>query len=294
MRVDTWIRHSCPWLPYGSIQKALRRGLIKLDETKVTPATRLTGYKAVYIHSKWLASFQRPEPRSGLTSTWQKRVESWILYEDDHLIVLNKPQGIACQGGSGQTYHLDEIMKSFRPEESIRLIHRLDIETTGVLIMARTLLCAQTLSESFRDKQIGKTYWALVHGHPRSRGNVDFSLERQGPRMIVSRASTALPSFTSYKTKETFISPEGDYFAWIELLPRTGRMHQLRTHMASIDHPIVGDLLYGSPMKGPIALHCHSLSFTYNNQKYFFQAPAPLSFEKRKNDLQGKTNIKRA
>ena len=282
MRLDTWVRHQWPWVPYGSIQKAIRRGWVRLDEQKVTPDTRLWGHTAVFFNDKWLSSFQTPDPARPLSDTWHMRVKRWVIYEDDHLIAFNKPQGIACQGGSGQQVHMDDLLKSWDPHKKIRLVHRLDIDTSGVFVMAKTLACAQRISRSFHDQRIQKTYWAIVHGHPPHKGRIAHALERKGQKMVTSQGPQALSAFTEYRVHQKgYELHTQSPFAWVELFPKTGRTHQLRVHLEHLGHPIVGDALYGSPLKGPMALHCHHMNFSYFGKQYDLRAPLPSLFLER-------------
>ena len=286
MRLDTWVHHQWPWIPYGSIQKAIRRGEIRLDQCKVSPQERLTHYSDVWYKPKWLTFFEQPTPANALNATWQNRIDQWVIYENELFVAFNKPQGIASQGGSGQKLHMDDLVKSWRPHSTFRLVHRLDIQTSGVLLMAKTLSCAQDLSQSFHNHSIQKTYWALVHGHLMRSSSITQSLERQGPRMMISNSTTALSARTTAHPKVRGHDALGNPITWVVLSPKTGRMHQLRAHMAWLGHPILGDPIYGSPYdKGLLALHCQKMNFNIQNQDYGISAPPPPSF------LQGIENM---
>jgi 23S rRNA pseudouridine955/2504/2580 synthase len=193
-----------------------------------------------------------------LSTAWKDRIESWCLYEDDNIFVLNKPADLACQGGSGQKISLDELMKRYS-DQQFRLVHRLDKPTTGILIFAKSLKSAQNLSEFFHERSIEKVYWALVHGAPSpSRGRINL------PIFVDGQSTEAL---TFYQIQKQFQHPKHGLISFVHLLPRTGRKHQLRIHMAHKGHPIVGDMTYGSPSfaqdwqaETPLFLHCHQVT----------------------------------
>ncbi len=281
MRLDKWAHHQWPWIPYGSIQKAIRQGDIRLDQRKVSPQARLDQSSEVWFKPRWLNLFEPPIPTESLNDTWQERVNQWVIYEDAHLVAFNKPAGIASQGGSGQKIHMDDLVKSWRPQERLRLVHRLDIQTSGVLLMAKTLSCAQSLTRSFHDQQVKKTYWALVHGHLSSNGSITRSLERHGPRMMVSSSPSALFAKTIFAPKALGHDARGNPITWVTLSPRTGRMHQLRAHMEWLGHPIWGDPVYNPSIQRHetgLALHCHHIAFDYKDQDYDIFAPASHAF----------------
>jgi len=283
MRLDTWAHHTWPWIPYGSIQKAIRKGEIRLDQQKVSPYARLESYNDVYFKPRWLALFAQPEPAQELNTVWQNRIDQWVVYEDEHLVAFNKPQGVASQGGSGQTIHMDGLIQSWRPAETIRLVHRLDIQTSGVLLMAKTLACAQALARAFHDHQVKKIYWAIVHGHIPAKGTISQSLERDGHKMIISSSPTALSARTVFQPKALGYDAKGYPLTWVELFPKTGRMHQLRAHMHWLGHPIWGDHLYTPEKhtdKGMLALHCHHMAWSYKDTPYSISAPPPALFLK--------------
>jgi 23S rRNA-/tRNA-specific pseudouridylate synthase len=172
-------------------------------------------------------------------------------------------------------------VKSWRPKETIRLVHRLDIQTSGVLLMAKTLACAQALTREFHDHKVKKTYWAVVHGHISRDGAVGHALERQGARMVVSSAPTALAALTRYRPEARGFDEKGKPITFVVLSPRTGRMHQLRAHMESLGHPICGDPIYCQGWqrdKRGLALHCHHMTFEYKDSTYEIEAPAPDTF----------------
>jgi 23S rRNA pseudouridine955/2504/2580 synthase len=274
-RLDTWVRHHWPHIPYHSIQKAIRKKLIRITEPKSADIT-LKSNQEIHIHEKWLMRFVHSDISTEKTIPifWKEKLESWFLYENEHFLVLNKPSGIACQGGSGQQVHLDRLLNQYghqyRGETQMRLVHRLDKDTSGLFLVAKTLSCAQTLTLAFGERSIKKVYWAIVRGKMPENGEINFSLKKQGQRMIVSEEFDALCAHTAYMRKgyfpgydqehgpnSSYVGPKGyewydDYgdLSWAELYPHTGRMHQLRAHLQAIGHPIVGDKIYNFMMYG--------------------------------------------
>jgi 23S rRNA pseudouridine955/2504/2580 synthase len=212
-------------------------------------------------------------------------LKSWILFEDDWVIVINKPFGLAVQGGTGTTRHLDRMLGSLAVNgERPRLVHRLDRDTSGVLVLARTRLSAQRLGDVFRTKAARKYYWSVTIGVPaEKRGRIDAPLAKEdSPRgeRVAQNEEDGRPAVSLYSV----VDQAANKAAWVALWPLTGRTHQLRVHMATIGTPILGDQKYGDPElqitsdefgKG-LHLHARRLILPHPSGKGKIDVTAPL------------------
>ena len=193
---------------------------------------------------------ERPPPQSAVTQDGSAAARSGIIHRDDDAIVIDKPPGLAVQGGSNTSRHVDGLLDGLRfgNAERPRLVHRLDKDTSGVLLIARTAAAAAFFTRAFRDKTTRKTYWAIVAGLPEIRqGKIDLALAKgaaakgMGGRERVRPDDEGKAAVTFYRV----IDNAGDRASWLALLPLTGRTHQLRAHCAAIGTPILGDGKYG-------------------------------------------------
>ncbi len=253
LRLDRWFRRHFPDTTQGVIQKLCRTGQIRVDGKRAEAATRLAPGQAVRVPP--LPSVAAPKPAAAVpqfSPTIQRELEGMVLYQDDQVIVLNKPHGLAVQGGPGIVRHLDGLLDGLRMGSAHRprLVHRLDRDTSGALVLARTPGTAAKLAAAFRGRDVRKTYWAVVAGRPVPvEGRIDLPLIRytgpRGERSIPAARddAEAARAVTDYATLDN----AGQKLAWLELSPITGRTHQLRVHCVALGAPIVGDLKYHEP-----------------------------------------------
>lgn len=278
-RLDRWVHHQWPSIACGPIQKAIRLKKIKRNGQKAQPCDRLVSGDQIWIWQPWLALFSSSAPQETLSPLWHMRLNELLVYEDDNILVFNKPSGLACQGGTGQKISFDALLKAWRPDKTLRLVHRLDRPTTGVFLVAKNLRWAQILTQKFHDHEIQKTYQALVHGHVEKSGRVALSLMRQGEKMVPAPSGQGLVALTRYEVIHRGLI-EGKKVSWVALYPKTGRTHQLRVHLQTLGHPIIGDDTYGSFFQCALALHCARIAFTHEGHHYDFFAPVSNSFQK--------------
>jgi len=269
IRLDRWFKRRYPALTHGRLEKLLRTGQVRLDGKRAKAADRVVSGQEVrvppHVTNEPVEETPRPAPvrdTSGLS------LQDMILYMDKSVIVLNKPSGLATQGGSGLTRHIDGMLDqlAFEKNQRPRLVHRLDRDTSGVLVIARTVPAAASLARSLAQRDASKVYWALTRGVPQQkRGTIKAALAKEGgrgaERMEVSESEDAKYAITDYAV----LGKAGEEFAWVAAKPVTGRTHQIRVHLASLGTPIVGDFKYGAQAargKGAIAdkLHLHARS----------------------------------
>jgi len=293
IRLDRWFKRHFPALTHGRLEKLLRKGEVRLDGKRAEASTRVAAGQAVRLPPQVIhAKDQRPEKlqaetKHPLASKDMGSLADRILYMDKQVIVLDKPAGLATQGGSGLTKHVDGMLDSLQYEKPTRpkLVHRLDRDTSGVLLIARTALAASGLSASLALRDTSKVYWALTRGVPKQKnGVVKGALAKEGTRgkderMTLSDDDDAKFALTEYAVMGT----AGTEFAWVAARPITGRTHQIRVHLASLGTPIVGDFKYGgtdSRGRGDIAdkLHLHARSIDIGRPDGGrLQVTAPLS-----------------
>lgn len=265
-RLDRWFRQHFPTVTQGYLQKLLRTGQVRVDGKRVDNNLRVEAGQQIRV-----PAVVRLPPKPGskgdratagqprVSDADRKLIESMILYEDDDVLVLDKPFGLAVQGGTGTKRHIDGMLAGMvdRFGDRPRLVHRLDRDTTGVLLIAKTRDVAARLGKTFQSRSAAKTYWALVEGIPRPpQGRVEVALVKDtgpaGDRVRKARPGEqdqAMHATTVYSV----IDRVGQKCAWVSLKPVTGRQHQLRAHMDILGHPIVGDPKY-LPASGRSAL----------------------------------------
>lgn len=253
IRLDRWFRRHFPGLTQGVIQKLCRTGQIRVDGKRAESATRLAPGQAVRVPPLPEPTAPPPERQAlELTPGEARDLERLVIYKDDHILALNKPFGLPVQGGPGITRHLDAMLGALRfgAPDRPRLVHRLDRDTSGVLVLARTPGVAAKLASAFRTRAAEKTYWAVVTGRPVPvEGRIDLPLRRVGGERGERTAPAdrgdveAAHAITDYRTLDN----AAQKLAWLELRPLTGRMHQLRVHCMAMGTPILGDTKYHRP-----------------------------------------------
>ena len=275
MRLDRWFKQRYPGLSHGRLEKLLRTGQIRVDGGRVKANARLAAGQTIRIPPLDAgASKARPKQNNArFSETDREMLATSILHQDHHLLVIDKPAGLAVQGGSKTNKHLDGMLDAlkFDAKERPRLVHRLDKDTSGVLVLARTAKAARILTEAFRSKDSKKVYWAIVTGVPRpAMGRIDLGLEKRpgrgGEKVIADEDGRR--AITDYRVIEN----AGRRAAWVSLEPVTGRTHQLRVHCAELGTPILGDGKYGGKEafiegadKSTRQLHLHAKSIRIPN-----------------------------
>ncbi len=257
-RLDRWLRRRFPHVSQGRVEKMCRKGELRVDGGRVKASTRLEEGQQVRIPPLPEPGAVKATDRIKVSDTDARMIRDTVIYRDDHIIALNKPPGLAVQGGSKQTRHVDGLAEALRfdMDEKPRLVHRLDKDTSGVLLLARTRTAAAALTKAMRHRETRKIYWAVVAGVPVPYlGEIKYGLVKapghgvkgEGEKMLClhPRDADATPGAKRAITQYATLYRVASRAAWVALEPITGRTHQLRAHMAEIGHPIIGDGKYG-------------------------------------------------
>jgi 23S rRNA pseudouridine955/2504/2580 synthase len=281
-RLDRWFKRHYPNFPTGEVQKACRKGLIRVDGVKAKPDQRLL--KGQKISVKFL-DLDKPQeakarPDEPLNAHEMEETRRWVLHEDKHKIILNKPAGLAVQGGSGLKDHLDRRLDALATGgERPKLVHRLDKDTSGCLLLAKSTQAATYYTKLFRHDEISKTYLALVCGVPQPmEGQIESRMQKTGTVEKMRSGEEGKVAITDYEV----LDYAHKQVALVALKPITGRTHQLRVHMAEMECPILGDGKYGGKeafITGgdiPKQLHLHAWKIEVGGKVYVAPLPPHL------------------
>lgn len=289
-RLDRWFRRRFPGLTHGRLAKLLRTGQVRVDGRRAEASTRIEAGQIVRVPplddtavaTRPAAS---PPPERGRAADLAAQLQASILHMDDDVIVLDKPAGLATQGGGKISEHLDGLLDhlTFGARERPRLVHRLDRDTSGVLVLGRTAKATRRMAEIFRERDAVKEYWACVVGVPKPRaGRIDLPLLR-APDNVGRVASEGDEEGKRAVTDFLVVDEAAGRAAFVALWPMTGRTHQLRIHMAAIGTPILGDFKYGRSAAAipgttlPRQLHLHARRLTCPHPRHgVIDVSAPL------------------
>ena len=300
VRLDRWFKRHFPALNHGRLEKLLRTGQVRVDGGRAKANQRLAPGQVVRVPplGEGADKHEVPEgkstaPKAKITPHDVSYVKAMVIYKDKDLIALNKPSGLAVQGGTGTTRHLDGLLDGLKFDlpEKPKLVHRLDRDTSGVMIVARTAASAAALSKSFQSRDMTKIYWALVMGYPEHEaGTISAKLAKSGApgRERMEWDEDGKKAITDYRV----VATAGRKITWLELMPHTGRTHQLRAHCKLIHTPIIGDHKYSDPSphadqqvdlrEGALAdiadrlcLHARLLTIPRGKQSLTLEAPLP-------------------
>lgn len=289
MRLNRWFLKYYPALTLGRLQKLLRTKQIKVDGKRAEAGLKLESGQEVRVPPLNLEEVEESRANR-LSKQDMEFMISLVIYKDNNIIVLNKPSGLAVQGGTNTSRHIDGMLEAlqFEKEESPKLVHRIDKDTSGILVLARDRKNAELLTKAFKEHNLQKTYLALVRGCPaRASGEINVPLEKSGEKSVVT--ADGKKAVTTYKV----LDHVGERFALVEASPLTGRTHQIRAHMEYLGCPITGDDKYFGAQREKFTnisdkLHLHAykidLSAIYNKQMEI-KASLPKHFKDSLNYL---------
>jgi 23S rRNA pseudouridine955/2504/2580 synthase len=288
MRLDRWFKTHFPAVRHGELEKFLRKGQVRVAGGRVKSNRRLEPGEDIRIPplSQSALSAVKSRPRNPEDA---EKIKQLIVFEDDAVIALNKPFGLAVQGGTNTKHHIDGMLAALEQNgERPRLVHRLDKDTGGLLLVAKTRIAAQRLSGAFKGHDVDKTYWAMVTGAPRPReGTISMPLakrmvrigEGDEERVVPVEGDATKEAITDYQT----LDDAGHGIAFLAMRPVTGRTHQLRVHAAAIGSPVIGDGKYGGAaahlegVSAKLHLFCRSMTFPHPKNGRRMTISAPLT-----------------
>lgn len=281
-RLDRWLKKQRPDLPYVLLQKLLRKGQIRVNGKRAGPDTRLEKGQQIKMPLGTAEGDREMRAHHKPDGAWLRQL---VVYEDDDLLVLNKPSGLAVQGGSGLTVHLEMLLDEFMVQGvKPRLVHRIDRETSGLLVLARSAAMARKMMDIFRDRAIEKTYLALCSPPPvEKEGHIDLALDKVNVGTDIEKMQV-VKNGRAAQTGYRVISVNGSV-ALVEFRPLTGRTHQIRVHAAALGFPLLGDKKYGGDcdvlktrrLPQRVHLHAHKLVFPHPKTGGILELMAPLT-----------------
>ncbi|RZB12621.1 RluA family pseudouridine synthase [Ehrlichia minasensis] len=279
MRIDRFVRRVLN-IPQSLVEKFLRKGVVLLDNAKVKSNTRIKTGNVIYIKCDTIIGEEiHAKICEADSSSLINLINSSILYEDDDVLIINKPAGISVQGGTKVRVSIGDILDKIRGGESMRIVHRLDKNTSGVLMLARNARASRLIMHEFKNRRVEKKYLALTQGIPENDvGEINHSIIKKKHNFcknIIIDSSVFQEAITSF-----FVLKRLPYdIGLLELKPKTGRKHQIRVHLSHIGCPIIGDKKYGKfcnhVLNDHLQLHAHFLSIDIGNKKLSFTAPMP-------------------
>ena len=303
IRLDRWFKRHLPDVSFNMVSRWARTGQLRIDGKRAAPGDRIETGQQLRVPPAEVAPAEGPGARpkrivEPLSADEQEFVRDMVMAKGRDWFMLNKPPGLATQGGTKTVQHLDRLLDGLADDDGQRpkLVHRLDKDTSGVLLVARSARADGHFTKAFAGRTARKVYWALIVGVPSlEEGTIDAPLAKQpgtgGEKMHVDEEN-GLPAKTRYR----LVDRAGNRAAWVELQPLTGRTHQLRAHMAAIGHPIVGDAKYGGAeafLTGGISrkMHLHArrlkvdgldgkpIDYTAELPPHFSESIATLGFD---------------
>ena len=288
-RLDRWFKRKFPHIPHGRVEKLLRTGQVRVDGKRAKGNARLEAGQNIRIPP--LPDPTEEKPKARVSDKDAALIRDIIIYEDDDLFALNKPAGLAVQGGTNTFRHVDGMLPVLASKNiSPRLVHRLDRDTSGVLVIAKNARAAAWLGKAFQSRRARKVYWGITNGVPRpGEGEIKgYVLKSEGlmGREIMSAVKHGTPGAKYARTLYQTVSEAGKRAAWVVMQPLTGRKHQLRLHMELLGTPIVYDPKYESDREQPggldemLHLHARSLDLPHpDGHVISITAPLPDHFE---------------
>ena len=300
-RLDRWFKRHYPALAHGALERLLRTGQVRLDGKRAKAGDRISTGQIIRLPPQVQSAHEAVDaPSTDSLPVYSQAsekarifAENLVIHKDSAVLVLNKPSGLASQGGSGIGEHVDGLLGflAFGKKQRPRLVHRLDRDTSGVLVVARTVPAAAALSESLRRRDATKIYWALTKGVPNpARGTVRTALAKQiaGHDEKIAEVECDTEGAKSATTHYAVVDRAGQEYAWVAVRPVTGRMHQIRVHLASLGTPVVGDFKYGGAaarglgaIENRLHLHARAIDIAHpDGGRLKVSAPLPAHMSK--------------